>query len=69
MKLRRQRTFTQADISYFVIAYALMSEELAKYNGDTSLNLRKQFFNQGFKQFEEMSPKELEEFLKEKYPF
>lgn len=68
MTLKRRRMFTQADISYFVIAYVLMSEELALVNGDTSLNLRKQFFNQGVKHFEEMSPQELEAFLKEKYP-
>ena len=59
----------EPSFSYFVIAYALMSEELTKYKVDTTAqDLRHSFFDQGEQKFKQMSPNELEAFLQQNYP-
>ncbi|MFN6515689.1 MAG: hypothetical protein RMY29_014505 [Nostoc sp. CreGUA01] len=55
-------------LSYLVVAYALISEDLAKHTGEPSIVHRMKYFDQGKQKFHSFSPEKLQQFLNEYYP-
>ncbi len=55
-------------LSYLVVAYAVMSEDLAKHTGQPAIVHRVKYIDQGKQKFHQFSDEELHTFLKENYP-
>ncbi|MEH2279232.1 MAG: hypothetical protein V7K40_31715 [Nostoc sp.] len=55
-------------ISYLVVAYALVTEELAKHTGVPAIEHRMKYIDQGKQKFHQFSDEQLHQFLKENYP-
>ncbi|MEH2214375.1 hypothetical protein [Nostoc sp.] len=55
-------------LSYLVVAYAVMSEDLAKYTGEAAIVHRVKYLDLGHEKFHQFSDEELHTFLKENYP-
>ncbi|MEH2371504.1 hypothetical protein [Nostoc sp.] len=55
-------------LSYLVVAYALITEDLAKHTGATAIEHRVKYLDIGKQKFHQFSDEELHTFLKENYP-
>ncbi|MFN6488356.1 MULTISPECIES: hypothetical protein [unclassified Nostoc] len=53
---------------YLVVAYALVTDELAKHTGQPAIVHRIGYVDQGKQKFHQFSDEELEQFLNEYYP-
>lgn len=55
-------------LSYLVVAYALVTEDLAKHTGQPAIVHRMRYIDLGKQKFHQFSDEELHTFLKENYP-
>ncbi|MEH2258311.1 hypothetical protein [Nostoc sp.] len=55
-------------LSYLVVAYALVTEDLAKHTGQSAIVHRVKYLDIGQQKFHQFSDEELHTFLKENYP-
>ncbi|MEH2098048.1 hypothetical protein [Nostoc sp.] len=55
-------------LSYLVVAYAAMSEDLANYTGQPSIEHRMRYLDIGQQKFHQFSDEELRQFLADNYP-
>ncbi|MBN3944130.1 MAG: hypothetical protein V7L21_05745 [Nostoc sp.] len=55
-------------LSYLVVAYALVTEDLAKHTGQPAIVHRVNYLDIGQQKFHQFSDEELHTFLKENYP-
>ncbi|MGV0102338.1 hypothetical protein NSTCB13_00859 [Nostoc sp. DSM 114160] len=55
-------------LSYLVVAYALVTEDLAKHTGESPIVHRMKYIDLGEQKFHQFSDEELHQFLAENYP-
>lgn len=55
-------------LSYLVVAYALVTDELAQYTGQPAIEHRMKYLDQGMQKFHQFSDEELHQFLRDNYP-
>jgi len=53
---------------WMVFGWVLMAEDLAKYTGKSSLELRKKYLQLGRKKFKTFSTEQVQQFMEENYP-
>ncbi|MGV0107262.1 hypothetical protein NSTCB13_06129 [Nostoc sp. DSM 114160] len=55
-------------LSYLVVAYALVTDELAKHTGESPIVHRMKYIDLGKQKFHSFSDEQLHQFLKDNYP-
>lgn len=55
-------------LSYLVVAYALVTDELAKHTGVPAIEHRMKYLDAGQQKFHQFSDEELHQFLRDNYP-
>ncbi|MFN6488339.1 MULTISPECIES: hypothetical protein [unclassified Nostoc] len=60
--------FSNNFLLYLVVAYALVTDELAKHTEVPAIEHRVKYLNLGQQKFHQFSDEELEQFLNEYYP-
>lgn len=71
MNITKQKSdlFVSNDfLSYLVVAYALVTEDLAKYTGQSAIEHRATYLNISQQTFHDFSDEELHRFLCQNYP-